>query len=214
MLWVLKRQTGVRVDVEVWSAYKSVCSREELRPNEAVEGFLRVVVDAGSALSVLRLLRGAVGVRAECFDDYARVLLNWYKGGRLWMSTGNGENAVDAMLLFALKDVADAQLRKDIQEALVEGHSKDARTDIKGEESEVKEEAVVDQDVLGEGGLTAGSKEILDIRKQVQDGELTIEQVKEILKKLIVARDKLKNQREAKAGRSGSPAKLLKKLGA
>jgi hypothetical protein len=111
----MKRQTGVRVDVEVWEAYKGVCAREELRPSGPIEGFLKVVVEDGSALSVLRLLRGAVRVRVESLDDYAQVLLSWYKGGRRWVYSEGREVSVDAMLLFVLREVSDPRLRKKIR---------------------------------------------------------------------------------------------------
>jgi hypothetical protein len=75
MVMVLKKQVGVRVDGMVWDAYKRVCGREELRPNVGVEGFLRVVLEYGSVLRVLRLLQRAARAKVESLDDYANVLL-------------------------------------------------------------------------------------------------------------------------------------------
>ena len=94
-------QVGVRVDGEVWGAFKVVCESEEVREGMVVEGFLNVVLECGSALGVLRMLRRAVRAGVEGFDDYARVLLNWYKGGRRWVYLEGREVAVDGMLLFA-----------------------------------------------------------------------------------------------------------------
>jgi hypothetical protein len=70
---MMKKQTGVWVDVAVWQAYRDLCSREKLRPAEPIEKFLRFILHGGSALSVLSWLETAEEV--EGFEAYARVLL-------------------------------------------------------------------------------------------------------------------------------------------
>ena len=58
--------------------------------------------------------------RPEGFEAYAGVLLNWYKNWQLWIRVTDETLApVEHMLLHALKDVADPQLRRDIQETLM-----------------------------------------------------------------------------------------------
>ena len=77
-------QTGVRVDSELWHAYRLLCRREKLRPSKAIEEFLRVMVDADSVMSVLGLMREAARSRVEGLEAYARVLLDWYTHGKFW----------------------------------------------------------------------------------------------------------------------------------
>ncbi len=115
----MKRQTGVRVEAEVWGGYRAVCSRERLRPSFPVEEFLRLVLEDGSASSVLRMMRGVAKARADGFEAYARVLLDWYTHEKFWFNVGGEETSVEALLLEALKVVADPELRRRIEEALV-----------------------------------------------------------------------------------------------
>lgn len=67
----------------------------------------------------------------EGIEAYARVLLNWYKNGKHWIHvTDENEAPVETMLLHALKEVADPQLRKEIQEALaVRPHGQTSKKD-------------------------------------------------------------------------------------
>jgi len=190
----MKRQTGVRVDVEVWDAYKSVCVREELRPNEAVEGFLRVVLEDGSALGVLRMLQRAVRARVESLDDYAQVLLSWYKGGRRWVYSEGREVSVDAMLLFVLREVSDSQLRRKIRKTLTT-----KRDDQKGktdsmEESEGKEEEDSEELESTELMPSSAAERIRQIRKQAVGLELNAEEKQKILKKIRDIRESLKRR--------------------
>jgi hypothetical protein len=43
----MKKQTGVRVEAELWEAYRELCRRQRLRPSQPIEDFLRLVVDEG-----------------------------------------------------------------------------------------------------------------------------------------------------------------------
>jgi len=116
-LVTLKRQIGVRIDGLVWLAYRELCSRERLRPADGIEMFLRFVVGDGSVVSVLNWLKTAGKV--EGLEAYARVLLNWYAHGERWMYiTDEDEAPIEPMLLSALKEVSDPELRKEIEEAL------------------------------------------------------------------------------------------------
>ena len=114
----MKTQTGVRVDAELWRAYRMVCGREKLRPSRPIEEFLRFVVDNGSALSLLSMMREAAKSRVDGFEAYARVLLDWYTHGKIWFHVGGEETSVEWLLLDALKMVADSDLRRRIEEAL------------------------------------------------------------------------------------------------
>ncbi len=57
--------------------------------------------------------------KTEGFVAYARVLLDWYRNGKRWMSvTDEDKVPIEPMLLQALKDVADPRLRREIEAAL------------------------------------------------------------------------------------------------
>ena len=113
----LKRQIGIRIDGLVWLAYRELCSRERLHPAEGIEMFLRFVVGDGSVVSVLNWLKTAGKV--EGLEAYARVLLNWYTHGERWMYITDEDQApIEPMLLSALKEVSDPELRREIEEAL------------------------------------------------------------------------------------------------
>jgi hypothetical protein len=120
LVTVLKRQTGVRVEAELWVAYRELCGREKLRPSQPIADFLRLVVDDDSAVGVLRLMREALRARVEGCEAYARVLLDWYTHGKFWIKgSGDEELSVETLLLDALKTVADPELRGHIEEALI-----------------------------------------------------------------------------------------------
>jgi hypothetical protein len=117
---VLKRQTGLRVEAELWGAYRELCRRQKLRASQPIEDFLRLVVGEDSAVGVLRLMREAAKVRVEGQEAYARVLLDWYTHGMFWLDVSDEEQVpVEKMLLDALKTVADPELRGRIEEALI-----------------------------------------------------------------------------------------------
>ena len=115
----MKLQTGVRVDAEVWRSYRMLCRREKLRASQPIEEFLRLVVENDSAQSLLSMMREAAKSRVDGFEAYARVLLDWYTHGKFWFHVAGEETSVEGLLLDALKMVADPDLRKRIEEALV-----------------------------------------------------------------------------------------------
>jgi hypothetical protein len=113
----MKKQTGIWVDAQVWQAYRELCNREKLRPAEPIEKFLSFVLKGGSALAVLNMLD--VMGPGEGFEAYARVLLSWYKEGKRWIYiTDEDEAPIESMLLQALRNVMDPQLRMEIEESL------------------------------------------------------------------------------------------------
>ncbi|MBS7632720.1 hypothetical protein KEJ15_03745 [Candidatus Bathyarchaeota archaeon] len=114
----MKKQIGVWVDAAVWHAYKELCSKERFRPAEPLEKFLQLVLHEKSVMSVLSWMD--IAGKAEGFEAYVRVLLNWYKNGKLWMYvTDEDEAPIEPMLLEALKHVMDQKLRKEIEDALM-----------------------------------------------------------------------------------------------
>jgi hypothetical protein len=115
----VKRQVGIRVDAELWDAYRLVCGREKLRPAEPVEAFLGLVVDVDSALGVLTLTREAAKARVKGWEAYARVLLSWHAKRKFWISSSGEDESVEFLLLNALKMVVDPDLRRQIEDALV-----------------------------------------------------------------------------------------------
>jgi len=138
-LVTMKKQTGIWVDAQVWRAYRDLCSREKLRPAEPLEKFIRFVLRDGSAVAVLNWLEKAQKV--EGLEAYARVLLNWYRNGKMWIDvTDEGEAPIEPMLLSALKEVADPQLRQAIEEELsIEPvENKSSRKQAKAEEEITK----------------------------------------------------------------------------
>jgi hypothetical protein len=123
----VKLQTGIRVDAGLWRAYREVCGREKLRPAEPVEAFLGLVVETDSALSVLRMTREAASARVGGWEAYARVLLDWYTHRKFWIDgSGDEDVSVEALLLDALKMVADRDLRRRIEDALTACDGKSA----------------------------------------------------------------------------------------
>jgi len=57
--------------------------------------------------------------KVEGLEAHARVLLNWHRNGKLWMDvTDEDEAPIEPMLLSALKEVSDPQLRQEIEEEL------------------------------------------------------------------------------------------------
>ena len=116
----MRLQTGVRVEADVWGAYRKVCSREGVRPYRPIEEFLRLVVDTDSASSLLTMMRETAKSRVDGYHAYARVLLDWYTHGKFWMKVQDEDVSVEGMLLDALKLVTDADLRRRIEEVLID----------------------------------------------------------------------------------------------
>jgi hypothetical protein len=115
----MKKQTGIRVESELWEAYRELCRRQKLRPSQPIEDFLRLAVNEHSAVSLLRLMREAAKTRVKGHEAYARVLLDWYTHDKFWIvGSGEEEVSVETLLLDALKTISYAELRGQIEEAL------------------------------------------------------------------------------------------------
>jgi hypothetical protein len=172
----MRQQTGVRVDAEVWRAYRELCSREKLRPSLPIEEFLRLVLEKESALSLLRLMRGVAKARAEGFDAYARVLLDWYTHGKYWFSVGDDDDvSVEALLLDSLKVVTDAELRRRIEKALVADQRKRYNKEEGASEVEKDSSEEPEADI---------ENEKVEDSESVKAKEANVEKAEEILKEI------------------------------
>jgi uncharacterized membrane-anchored protein YjiN (DUF445 family) len=186
----MRKQTGLRMNAQVWEAYRDLCSRENLRPNEPIEEFLRLVLHNGSASAVLNMMQGMVKAKSGGFEAYARVLLDWYKNGQLWIRvTDETEAPVEHMLLHALKDVADPQLCKEIQETLMIRPRKQAGNKERRKKSTVKETPVA----------PSTSKRIEEIKKQVAGQDIDAEQAQEMLESIRRIREELKGDKKGRS---------------
>lgn len=140
----MKKQTGMWMDVHVWEAYRGLCGREKLRPGEPIEEFVKFVLAGGSALGALSMMRTMTETKSESFEAYARVLLDWTRKEISWVHVMTGDyerNAdVDYMLLEALKQVTDPQLRKEIEDALKNSRMDRRKIDDKEDEEEEEDD--------------------------------------------------------------------------
>jgi hypothetical protein len=178
---MLKKQTGIWVDGQVWRAYRDLCGREKLRPAEPIEEYVRFVLRNGSALAVLNMLRGVERARSEGLEAYARVLLNWYANGRRWIHvTDENQAPVEPMLLHTLKDVSDPQLRRQIEEALMIMPSKKAGDRRKAKKAVDKEAEVKTEDEEAEDSVDAKKNTLSDDEVQKRMDEL--KKMRELLK--------------------------------
>jgi metal-sulfur cluster biosynthetic enzyme len=198
----LKKQTGISIDAQLWDSYRDLCNREKLRLSEPIAEYLRLVLQNGSVLAVLNMMRGMGKARPEGlegFEAYARVLLNWYKNGQLWIRvTDETEAPVEPMLLHALKDVADPQLRRDIQKTLMIRPRKQKGKKEKRKKSAVKEKLAARQEPPAEPAAVATSEKIEDIRKKIAGHDMDAEQAQEMLEKIRRIREKLKGDKKGR----------------
>jgi hypothetical protein len=167
----MKVQTGVRIDSEVWRAYRVLCSREKQRPSLAIEEFLRLVLENDSVLRLLSLMRDVAKSRVEGFDAYARVLLDWYTHEKYWFSVNDSDASVEALLLDSLKVVTDAELRQLIENALV-AHQRKIHLKKKGA-SEVDKNNNKELEVKGD---TKKAEDVNKIEVKDSDAENEIQQ--------------------------------------
>ena len=189
----MKRQTGVWVDVQVWDAYRELCKRERLGLAEPIEGYLRFVVKNGSPSAVLSLMQSFSDEKSGRFEDYVRVLLDWYKNGQYWTQvTDENPVSVEHLLLDALKELPDEQLRKEVREALVykpRGRKKKAT-----EEPKAEKEAVELEDSFDPSGQTCTVTERIDrVKSQLAGRTLDPEQARRMLEKIHEIRQKLRD---------------------
>jgi hypothetical protein len=194
----MKRQTGVWIDAQVWDAYRELCDREKLRLSEPIEEYLRLVLQNGSALTVLNMMQSMAKARSGGFEDYARVLLNWHRTGQYWIHvTAENEVSVEHMLLHALKEVADPQLRKEIQETLMIEPRKQGEK-IERRKKTTKKPVAREESPTRPAQATTVSQRIGDIKKQVAGRSMNAEQAQEMLKKIHQIREKLKSDKKGR----------------
>jgi hypothetical protein len=204
----MKKQTGVWIDAQVWDAYRELCDREKLRLSEPIEEYLRLVMQNGSALTVLNMMQSLVKTRSGGFEDYARVLLNWHRTGQYWIHvTAENEVSVEHMLLNALKDVANPQLRKEIREALMVEPRKQAEKIDRRKKTKKKPLARGESPSKPEQARTV-SERIDDIKRQIVGRDIDAEQAQEMLNKIHQIREKLKSDFKGRHRKGGSKAQV------
>ncbi|MGB9740851.1 MAG: hypothetical protein ACP5IM_06385 [Candidatus Bathyarchaeia archaeon] len=64
----MKTQIGVRVNSKLWENYKALCQEANLKPNEAIEDFLRACLERGDVKSVLNLLQSVNTAEEAAFE--------------------------------------------------------------------------------------------------------------------------------------------------
>jgi hypothetical protein len=154
----MKKQIGIWISSDVWEAYKDLCSREKLRPAEPIEKFVEFVLRNGSASTVSNMMQSMAEARSEGFQSYVRVLLDKWNHDIGWIGVDNEKSvSIGYLLLNALKDVADPQLRGEVQEALmIKQRRKQARD--KRETGEQEGEEAEESEVDSEGEEAEGDK--------------------------------------------------------
>ena len=66
----MKMQTGMRIESEVWQAYRALCSQERVCPSQPIEDLLKIAVENGSALSFLTIMKAAAKAKSEGINAY------------------------------------------------------------------------------------------------------------------------------------------------
>jgi hypothetical protein len=188
----MKKQTGVWVDAQVWDAYRELCDREKLGLAEPIEEYVRFVLKVGSPLTVLTMMRSLSEAKSGGLEDYARVLLNWHRNGQYWVRiTDENEVTVEHLLLNALKELPDEQLRKEIRESLMwEPRKKRAKTN---EQNAVEEPVELEASFSPELQVPSTVERIDRIKKEVASREISPEQARRMLDKIHEIREQLRS---------------------
>jgi hypothetical protein len=127
--------------------------------SKPIEELIKLVLQNGSALTVLNMMQGMIEARSEGFEAYARVLLSWYTNRRYLINLADGSEAfVEPMLLQALRDVSDPQLRRDIQEVLMIKPSKRTLKKDEGKKSTAKEKLAAKKKPVASPARTVSEK--------------------------------------------------------
>jgi hypothetical protein len=99
--------------------------------------------------------------KAEGIEAYARVLLNWYKKGTRWiMITDEEGTPIETMLLSALKDVPDPELRSQIEEAMTK---KPAKEKAKPSKAQMKTEEEISEKINELKGLVKENRRLKNL---------------------------------------------------
>ena len=128
----VKKQTGIWIDNKIWEQYRRLCSDEKLRPAEAIEEFLKLVLRTGSPSTVLDMMKAMEKSRVEGIEAYARMLLDWYTHEKFWIDIEDEkQRSTEQLLLETIKNVQDPQLRRQIEEALVAEGRREQEEDMR-----------------------------------------------------------------------------------
>jgi hypothetical protein len=143
------------------------------------------------------MMQGMAEARVQGSEAYARVLLNWYKNGKHLINVSDeGEAYVETLLLQALTNVADPQLRKEVQEALVKGPGEQAEEKDGKTRMIAEEEPPTKTELPAASAATAFSERSGEIEEQVANHEVDPEQAQKILEKIRQMRRELKTDEQ------------------
>lgn len=118
---MVKAFKAFRFDPVLYAEFKDLAARSGLMVTEAFEKFMEACVRTG-AVTYPQVAERRVALEAE-----ARVLLTWRKQGEYWYNAEDGEElSVKGRLFALLGQVADEELRREIEEELKKPEPKDA----------------------------------------------------------------------------------------
>lgn len=143
-----------------------------------------------SALVVLTILRDMMASRIECFEDYCRVLLSWFRQGRIFVGMDGGQVHLETLLLLALKEVVDPKLRGEIREALMTRHVKG-----RNREKSRSNDALDEEEAPAKLETPHIAGRLGKIGEEVRGGDFSTETADKALKKLLEIQEKLKKER-------------------
>src|SRR5260370_21710371 len=95
-----KQQTGLRIDRVLFKQFQQLCALEKLRPGEAVESLVRLVVDSGS-IANLHACVAKRGGKGRALDEalfksrLSRLKTCLETARRYWKETGDGIDEPD-----------------------------------------------------------------------------------------------------------------------
>jgi hypothetical protein len=128
----MDRQQDLGARARIWEQYRRLCSNEKLRPAESIEEFLKLVLRTGSPSTVLDMMKAMEKSRVEGIEAYARMLLDWYTHEKFWIDIEDEkQRSAEQLLLEAIKNVQDPQLRRQIEEALVAEGRREQEEDMR-----------------------------------------------------------------------------------
>ena len=179
---------------------------EELRLSEQLEEYLRLVRHNGSALTVLNMMQSMAKTRSEGFEDYARVLINWHRKGQYWIRvTAENEVSVEHMLLNALKEVANPELRREIRETLM-SEPREQTEKIGRRKKTMKKPVARGESPSRPAQAATVSERIGDMKRQMVGRDVDAEQAQKMLNKIHQIREKLRSDHKGRRRKGTSKA--------
>jgi CRISPR/Cas system-associated protein Cas10 (large subunit of type III CRISPR-Cas system) len=85
------RPLGWRVDKWTLDKFRELCTKEGLRPSQAIERFMELSNEKESIVNLLRAAEKGLEKIVEANDAKARVLLDWLEKGTHWIYPETGK---------------------------------------------------------------------------------------------------------------------------